>query len=458
MPELSTAHDAHLSLWQSAVEAAAGSAALEDDDTEATDADAQSPATAATAAVVEAKDPCVDCDEQHLPPHDEELAEMSALHLELAEAELAHNPIDKRIVERLLEATDGSRGPAGSLFRTAVGLFKVFAGKLSRPVYHNWKREGGGSIDFSTIEWRIPSKGRVALLSDWGTGYYDAEMVLRAACAFDPDAIIHLGDIYFAGTELECRRKFLVPIRRHAHRGSERAPIPVFNMAGNHDYYSGGYGFHWLLGELNDGEAAQPASYFALRSEDDGWQFLAMDTGYDSRHDVVNSHRFGYIPQADEIEWLEHKLETFTGSTFLLSHHQAFSNMSSMGGDEDDREPPFDRMNRRLVALAEPHAERIAAWFWGHEHNLMIYKPYHGLRARCIGHSGRPMRIRTLEEEASWGYAIEDARLAPRDGTGWLNHGFEIIDLNGRGNPADVTYYQVLANGIPEVVWRERLK
>jgi hypothetical protein len=458
MPDLSTAHDAHLSLWQSAVEAAAGSAALEEDAVESTEAKAQNPVTAATAAVVEAKDPCVDCEKQTLPEHDEELAEMSALHFELAEAELAKNPIDTKIIERLLASGNGFRSPAGSIFRTAVGLFKVFAGKLSRPVYHNWKREGNGNIEFSTIEWRVPSKGRIALLSDWGTGYFDAEMVLRAACAFEPDAIIHLGDVYFAGTELECRRKFLDPMRRHAHRGSERTPIPIFNMAGNHDYYSGGFGFHWLLGELNDGDAAQPASYFTLRSEDDGWQFLAMDTGYDSRHDVVHSHRFGYIPQPDEIEWLEHKLRTFTGRTFLLSHHQAFSNMSSMGGDEDDREPPFDRMNRRMMQIVEPYVDAVAAWFWGHEHNLMIYEDYHGVKARCIGHSGRPMRARTVEEETSWRYAIQGGRLNQRDGTGWLNHGFEIVDLNGKGNPADVTYYEVDAKGLPNVVYREKLR
>lgn len=67
------------------------------------------------------------------------------------------------------------------------------------------------------------------------------------------------------------------------------------------------------------------------------------------------------------------------------------------------------------------------------------------------------MRVRTVEEEASWGYAIEEVRLGRREGTGWLNHGFEVVDLNGKGNPADVTYYQVLASGLPEVVFREKL-
>src|SRR5687768_4365588 len=121
-------------------------------------------------------------------------------------------------------------------------MFKIFANRLNRPVYHNWKKEGNGDIDFSVIDWRLPARGRVALISDWGTGYIDAAMVLRAAAAFDPDAIIHLGDIYFAGTQGECSLKFLKPVRHWAKRPESGAPIPVFNMAGNHDYYSGGGG------------------------------------------------------------------------------------------------------------------------------------------------------------------------------------------------------------------------
>jgi len=453
MPDIATAHDAHLSLWQSAVDAAAVA------EKQATPTDeTPHPAAVATAAVVESKDPCVDCEKNGLPHHDGELATLSAAHFQLAEAEAAQNPIDQRIAERIIATSGLHDAPAGSIFRTAVGMFKVFVGKLNRPVYRNWKEEGGGNIGYSTIEWRVPARGRVAILSDWGTGYADAEAVLRAACAFDPDAILHLGDIYFAGTEFECRLKFLDPMRRYAFKGGPGGePIPVFTTAGNHDYYSGGAGFHWLLDNLNEGAQRQPASYFSLRSEDDGWQFLAVDTGFDSRHDVIYSHQFGSIPQPDEVEWMAHKFDTFPGRTVLLSHHQAFSNLSRMGGDEDDRKPPFDAVNKRLLAIVEPYVEKIAAWFWGHEHNLMVYKPWNGIRARSVGHSARPVKVRQIEEEASYAYAVEEARLSERGESGYLNHGFEIIDLGGRGNPAQVSYYEVLESGMPRLVYREEV-
>ena len=65
------------------------------------------------------------------------------------------------------------------------------------------------------------------------------------------------------------------------------------------------------------------------------------------------------------------------------------------------------------------------------------------------------MRVRTIEEETSYRYAIETARLDRRAGTPYLNHGFEIIDLGGAGNPSAIEYYQVLGDGMPELIFRE---
>jgi hypothetical protein len=457
MQEISTVHDAHLSLWQSAVaeavDAGSGSGEMKEGVP-----DMRHPANAATAELVESKDPTVESAEkpEEESSDDLDMVELSALHYQIAEADVTKNPVDRKLAEKLLARSDRADTEHGSIFKTAIGGFKILIGMLNSPVYHNWKKEGKGDIDYSVIDWRLPVNGRVALLGDWGTGYSDAEDVLRAACAMEPDAIIHIGDIYFAGTHNECRRTFLEPMRRLA-RKANGEPIPIFNMAGNHDYYSGGEGYHWLLGELNSGTQAQQASYFCLRSEDEGWQFLAMDTGYDTRDNVARAHRMGAVPQADEIEWLKHKLETFDGRTILLSHHQAFSNFDLMGGDPDDREPPFDAINRRLLAIFEPYAAKIAAWFWGHEHHLMIFKEYRGLKGRCVGHGARPVREAHIDEHTSFAFAYEDIRLSLSADGEHLNHGFQIIEPGGKGKPAEVSYYQVLSDGMPELIFRESL-
>jgi hypothetical protein len=92
-----------------------------------------------------------------------------------------------------------------------------------------------------------------------------------------PDVLIHLGDVYYAGTADEFRTNFLDPINAAAPN------IPVYTVSGNHDMYAGGDPFYWVLSQLNVTPALKPyrqeASYFCLRSVN--WKILAMDTGLD---------------------------------------------------------------------------------------------------------------------------------------------------------------------------------
>ena len=60
----------------------------------------------------------------------------------------------------------------------------------------------------------------------------------------------------------------------------------------------------------------------------------------------------------------------------LFSHHQPFSRLNQQGPD----------LQAALAGLPP-----IAAWYWGHEHECIIYDkhPKFGL-GRCIGHGGIP--------------------------------------------------------------------
>jgi 3',5'-cyclic AMP phosphodiesterase CpdA len=102
------------------------------------------------------------------------------------------------------------------------------------------------------------------IIADWGTGLDDARWLLSEVMKKSPDVLIHLGDIYYAGMADEVRSNFLNLIAAAAPN------IPVFNLSGNHDMYSGGEPFYWLLGQLNATPALQryqqKASYFCLRS------------------------------------------------------------------------------------------------------------------------------------------------------------------------------------------------
>src|SRR5207249_3597358 len=148
----------------------------------------------------------------------------------------------------------------------------------------DWRKQPG-KLAFGVVEYRLPPDARVALIGDWGTGMDDArEMLTELIRLSAPHIIVHLGDVYYSGTPPEAAFNFLAAIDRSCVDAGLPARLPVFNIPGNHDYYSGGLGFYQTLDRANDGHMRQSASYFCLRTSDDRWQFVGLDTG---RHDHI---------------------------------------------------------------------------------------------------------------------------------------------------------------------------
>lgn len=289
----------------------------------------------------------------------------------------------------------------------------------------------------------LPEVATVALIADWGTGMPDAWGLMEQVAGFAPDVVLHLGDIYYAGTRHEMHAHFLDVIR-----GVFRLAWPrVYSLAGNHDRYSGGDGYDALLDELE-----QPASYFCLRNEH--WQFLAMDTGLHDANPRVRGGTLTWL-EASEVEWLQDKLRHpgeglppgRRRGTVLLSHHPYFS----IAGTGKDEAGHLLALNPHLRAAFADFLPRVDFWFWGHEHNFLVFEPYAGLRrGRCIGAAAVPRFVREQinspvpglrlpEEEASPPVRIEGTQLA-NDGVEDF-HAYAILRLEGPR--ASVRYYQV---------------
>ncbi len=233
----------------------------------------------------------------------------------------------------------------------------------------------------------------VAIIGDWGTGTVTAVNLVNQMAQFDPDLIIHLGDIYYSGTPEECDRNFAAILNRTF----DRRRVPIYNLAGNHDMYCGGGGYYGLLKTLNPPPLpAQPASFFCLRSADGRWQFIAMDTGW-SDHDPLSVTDVLVKIDPDEEAWLAARIAEFKGRTILLSHHQFFSAFAQIGpaqpnGSLTAYNPNLDHIFTRFAAAAKAGGGAIAAWFWGHEHTLTVYEPYRSLeKGRCVGHGAIPV-------------------------------------------------------------------
>jgi hypothetical protein len=288
----------------------------------------------------------------------------------------------------------------------------------------------------------LPNKPTVtvALLADWGTGMEDAQALLGQIQAKSPDVVIHLGDIYYAGTPDEVQSNFYGVYQQVF----PTDPPPLYTLSGNHDMYSGGAGYYGLLPTLN-----QPASYFCLRN--DNWQFLAMDTGLNDRDPFTVLTNLTFL-NPPEVPWQQDKILNAGGrKTVLLSHHQLFSAFGSVGKDPQGNALACNpNLQAAFTVNGENLLEQVAWWFWGHEHNLDIYQPYVGLaNGCCIGAGAVPMLVGDDPYTPATGLTFPPGETHPprsiagtqlgTNGTVY-NHAYAIMTLTGTS--AQVTFYQ----------------
>lgn len=223
----------------------------------------------------------------------------------------------------------------------------------------------------------LPATCTIGLAADWGTGTDSAYRVADAIRARSPEFTIHLGDVYYSGTEQEYRDYFLAPDEW------PRGRVGTYALNGNHEMYSGGAGYFGLaLPSLG-----QETSYFCLAN--DHWRIVAVDTGYYARTVPFLElllRRWVRLP-APSREWLRDVVFADPADfrpVILLSHHQWFS--------------AFEAGYATVGANLAPFMDRVLLWLWGHEHRFAGYAPF-GLkgapkvRARCIGHGGMPIEL-----------------------------------------------------------------
>jgi hypothetical protein len=306
--------------------------------------------------------------------------------------------------------------------------------------YYAFKASGGDRPYRANINpvFDLDGKSRIAIIGDWGTGDEVAINLLQQVASLKPEILIHLGDVYYAGTQQEEQSNFLDICRQVL--GSD---IPLFSLCGNHDMYSGGNGYYWLVDHI-----CQQASYFCLRNG--AWQFLAMDTGHNDNDPLTVGTNMTSLMTVDgwsEADWhLARIQEAEDRRTVLLSHHQLFSPFGSVGNVGSQ---PY-AYNPALFANFQGVLPRIAWWFWGHEHTLAVYDPYMGLqRGRCVGASAVPVfKDQQKYKHASGLQTFEGAPLPKWNRKGVLGdngtdyaHGFAIMTLKGAS--ANVDYFQV---------------
>lgn len=207
------------------------------------------------------------------------------------------------------------------------------------------------------FRFKMENETTVAIVGDWGGGNAAAQAVAVQIKKIAPDHVIHLGDVYYAGTPKEVQERFL------KFWPNPKAPGYSFALNSNHEMYSGGYGyFDYALKQFK-----QPASYFSLAN--DNWRFIGLDTGYED-HDLNDS----------QVDWLNGQFTEDGPKTILLSHHQLFSAYETTD-------------TSKLRKRVQPFLAQVYGWIWGHEHLAVIYEKHEGINAICLGNGCFPYNL-----------------------------------------------------------------
>jgi hypothetical protein len=258
----------------------------------------------------------------------------------------------------------------------------------------------------------LADDARIVVVGDWGTG----EGLAREVAARMREAIlgagerevhvVHLGDIYYAGTRTEARTRFLDhwPVAAgEAH--------PSWCLNGNHDMYSAALGLVRVV--LRDPRfAAQRTTRGAVTSEfllaNRHFSLIGLDTSWKFR---VRDPRggAGHLSRRQS-RWITRYVQAHPDrSTVLFSHHQPI-----MYGDDGGVRPEGNLLDR---TRALRHAGRITGWFWGHQHELIAYGAHSGIGyGTCMGHGA------ILETPAEHPHP---------EGLTWRMPGFAVLDLDG---------------------------
>lgn len=226
----------------------------------------------------------------------------------------------------------------------------------------------------------LPDGVPIALLADWG-GDNDAakkvaQVVRNQRCVMG----IHLGDVYYGGTQTECEMFLRLWPLPGPWEGSSLA------LNGNHEMYCGGqYYFDVILRAFN-----QPQSFFCLENE--YWRLIGLDTAYGGGCLKPASPD---DPLSVQWNWLIDLLRDKSRKNILLSHHQP---VSAHTAEWKDSQKLRDDLSE-ILAMDGIGQDAVFGWFFGHEHRCALYRdtdtPYN---ARLIGNGCIPHLVQTEKD------------------------------------------------------------
>jgi hypothetical protein len=232
----------------------------------------------------------------------------------------------------------------------------------------------------------IPDDTTVTILGDWGGWNGPAQQVAKAAQAANAQYFVHLGDVYYAGTNSS---KFPQEPFQQKHFLDVWPGPPGRSLAlnSNHDMYAHATGFSNTTLPAPAFSAQMGANCFALCNK--YFRIVGLDSAYYSPDDLYDTGSLGG-PAGKQAQFLKQQADLAAASgqnLVLITHHNGLST------DGRKPEPLWKEVADQLSAFSG----KSVCWYWGHVHVGAIYKPQviNGITIypRCCGHSCIPWGI-----------------------------------------------------------------
>ena len=292
------------------------------------------------------------------------------------------------------------------------------------------QRLGDGNAPFNDMPAEyddVADDARLVVVGDWGTALPRAravaarmrESIAEALGAGRQVHVIHLGDIYYSGLETEDQQRFLDPWPVTPEQAG--AGVTSWSLNGNHDMYSGGFGyFRTVLADprfrLQCSPDGKPTSFFRLRSP--SWDFIGLDTSWDT--DVTSTGQIAVL-QDPQGAYVAQTAASSARRLVLFSHHQLVSFY--------DKKDLGSTLPAKLAPVLD--ANRVTAWWWGHEHRAITYQAADGVRyPRCLGQGGVPVLPDPNPPPGSTpAVTWHSTRTVREDGEHRTRFGFAVLDL-----------------------------
>lgn len=301
-----------------------------------------------------------------------------------------------------------------------------------------------------TLSGADPNQVSIALVGDWGTGNYPggpAASVINAITNLKtkPDYIIHLGDVYYAGSQAE-EQSNLLGMWPAAYAGKS------FTLNSNHEMYSGALGYYSALNSAQKIFSLQKGtSYFALqygnpKQTGGPWTIIGLDSGYWSSSPMVMDGSIqattgsGATAQPQFLQGLV-KGGLSPQNAIVLTHHNPIST--------DGSKQVVDLFGTNLMAQVKAGLGDIPrAWYWGHVHNGIVYPnptaTGDNFYGRCAGHGALPFgnawELAAAPAKQVQAYA-NTLRPSPNPANLMMN-GFVLLTITQTGQVTETFYQQ----------------